>query len=1013
MSIDKISNGGQAIVPPPSHPVPQLQLPFEESMMESINDEVADDIPTDAMVRRSMLLEAPTYQRVIAGRWKQKAGEKYHPLWKLVAQLTFGMHLLSQHMAISEDEVMRILQSHVDDIDAFLERTTEDFDLAQSDIHERIRCLKLPLSHGDVFDRMLEDRAFRASILEGNEKIDHVISRTKKAAKDALKDVQKGFDATNVMDKYLSDLTSTWKRNSPEHEAVLVAMLGNVEGWRRAFLELHLQGNKLAGSLKKLAEVVSEMQLRAAAVSRNLVAQKPRHITSQAGRAPSTFGPIVDQKPLPTEPGRRQSTRNSSRSTQLTSFSSRPNTGQNSSHGMISHTQSMGLQTPQSSDSRRPDYTATSLSSASAAFDMAQHASERMLSVGGLLIRSNEQQLSELPADVPEDALRQAPVSVKNRLSMTLGLRSKDTASHRISSVYYPHALSNLLKSPGISSLLLTPEAGIKGTPVQKLVSPIMSEGEAGFSLAQGQSPSIGFVTPESRTGLNSTKDPPTGPRRSARASLHEASTPATRRSSIRGPAFTLHSSVMAMAAPPVELPAPVTDTGRPVAQEKRPSSSSSRKGSQSQMSSLGEPGPEFPEAGTTILTSVSEPRYFIDTSLAMVPVDPASVAEEIFAAAHHKVELESISSQAVGRAQQKTGTGPLRQQQTKVTPFISKKVAEARDDENPKRRIGEQTMVNGNLNPAANPELAPKGSTIRRSPSTDSSTKFVAELEAVVPKSLTVKPKKDDGPVELEAPHQTFKLPPRPITANEVTEKGAPLASINQLDDSSKHHTDITTKSCMKPKEFGGPNTAEPIRPSKVKSTKQDGKIDPVQVGSPSGTPPSATSSPKLKLKVDPVAEIIENISWTPTSPIHSRAASTASSNSAQRWSYRSSRSLGPPAQAPAPPAPGGRSMVEPDFATAGQFEGERKQKKKDSSSGVGSKIAWKAFFRHSSANSPGSTGALDSREGLSRGAATTQAPTSASAPVSPIPAADMMTTSGKDVLWFRGNGKKTLSAA
>ena len=77
--------------------------------------------------------------------------------------------------------------------------------------------------------------------------------------------------ATNVMEKYLTKLNSTWKRNSPEHEAVLVAMLGNVEGWRRAFLELHLQGNKVAGSLKKLAEVVAEMQHRAAAVSRNLV----------------------------------------------------------------------------------------------------------------------------------------------------------------------------------------------------------------------------------------------------------------------------------------------------------------------------------------------------------------------------------------------------------------------------------------------------------------------------------------------------------------------------------------------------------------------------------------------------------------------------------------------------------------------------------------------------------------------------------------------------------------------
>jgi hypothetical protein len=271
MSIDNGSDGIQAVVRSPTHPVPQLQKPFEESMLESINDELPEDVPTDALTRRTMLLEAPTYQRVIAGRWIQKAGERYHPLWKLIAQLTFGMHLLSQNMAISEEEVMRILQSHVDDIDAFLERTTEDFDLAQSDIYERIRCLKLPLAHGDVFDRMLEDRAFRASILDGNEKIDHVIVRTKRASKDALKDVQKGFDATNVMEKYLTKLSTTWDRQSPEHEAVLVAMLGNVEGWRRAFLELHLQGNKVAGSLKKLAEVVLEMQQRAAAVSRNLV----------------------------------------------------------------------------------------------------------------------------------------------------------------------------------------------------------------------------------------------------------------------------------------------------------------------------------------------------------------------------------------------------------------------------------------------------------------------------------------------------------------------------------------------------------------------------------------------------------------------------------------------------------------------------------------------------------------------------------------------------------------------
>lgn len=271
MSVVHDETGEEVLVRPPAHPVPSLQGPFEESMVESVNEASENDVPIDAVTRRAILLDSAYYQRVVAGRWKQKPGEKYHPLWKLVAQMSFGLHLLARNMAKSEDEVMKILQAHVDDIDGFLERTAEDFDLAQDDMQERLKCLRLPLQYGEIFDRMLEDGAFRASILDGNEKIEHIVRRTKRALKDALKDVQKGFDASNILDKYLASLSTTWARESPEHEAVLVAMLGNVEGWRRAFMELHLQGNKLAGTLKKLTEVVGEMERRAASVSRDIV----------------------------------------------------------------------------------------------------------------------------------------------------------------------------------------------------------------------------------------------------------------------------------------------------------------------------------------------------------------------------------------------------------------------------------------------------------------------------------------------------------------------------------------------------------------------------------------------------------------------------------------------------------------------------------------------------------------------------------------------------------------------
>lgn len=251
----------------PRHPVPQLQGPFEESMVESITETV-DRTRLDPMARRTMLLEGPTYERVCAGRWKQKAGERFHPLWKITAQMSFGIHLLAEGLAKSEDDVITILQTHVDDVDGFLESTTEDFDLAQSDVADRLRYLQLPLEHGEVFDRMLEDRPFRISIVEGNQKIEHVVARTSEATKDALKDVQKGLQATDALGKYLQKVELGWTNRSPDHDAVFAAMVGNVEGWHRAFDDLYHQGVQLGLSLVQLATIVSEMQRRAGVASR-------------------------------------------------------------------------------------------------------------------------------------------------------------------------------------------------------------------------------------------------------------------------------------------------------------------------------------------------------------------------------------------------------------------------------------------------------------------------------------------------------------------------------------------------------------------------------------------------------------------------------------------------------------------------------------------------------------------------------------------------------------------------
>ena len=128
--------------------------------------------------------------------------------------------------------------------------------------------------------------------------------------------------------------------------------------------------------------------------------------------------------------------------------------------------------------------------------------------------------------------------------------------------------------------------------------------------------------------------------------------------------------------------------------------------------------------------------------------------------------------------------------------------------------------------------------------------------------------------------------------------------------------------------------------------------------------------------------SELLDFISSTPPhSPIHARSSLGASShsnaNSARlslsRNPHSESTVLAPPEEAPAPPAPGGRSMVNPDFASARVFEGERRSKR----SSVASDSGWKKMF------------ALGYSEGRSS-----------------EESAGMMSAGGKDVLWFKSMG-------
>jgi hypothetical protein len=257
----------------PTHPIPSMQGAFAESMLEASEASTPTapkSRPGNAAARRKLLLDQDASEETHAARWRQKPGQQYHELWKLMAQISFGIYLLLNGIAKDDEQVMNILQGHVDEVDEFLETTLEDFDLAQEDIDERLKFLKLPLENIVIFDAMLEDRSFRLQIVNGNERIEHVITRTAAAMKDALKDVQQGLDACKEFTIYLAEEQEdgVWMDTRQDMQKVFDAMKGNVEGWYKAYVSLQTKGNNLGVALVQLGSIVAEMDRRAGEVSR-------------------------------------------------------------------------------------------------------------------------------------------------------------------------------------------------------------------------------------------------------------------------------------------------------------------------------------------------------------------------------------------------------------------------------------------------------------------------------------------------------------------------------------------------------------------------------------------------------------------------------------------------------------------------------------------------------------------------------------------------------------------------
>ncbi|KAI1799729.1 hypothetical protein F4811DRAFT_565315 [Daldinia bambusicola] len=249
-----------------------MQPAFSESLIEVTNSPAFSKPKlrfATARERRNYLLDGEKGEGLHYDLWRYRPGQKYHELWKLLAQISFGVYLLLNGIANSNEQVINILQGHIDEVDEFLETILEDVNLAIHDIQERIDHLKLPVQNVKTFEQMLEDRSFRLQVVTGNEKIEHIISRTTTSLEAMVGDISEGLGATKEFAAYLSDQQDgMWQQLRPDIGEIFDAMRGNAQGWYKAFLELQRTTSNLRGLLNKLDQIVAEMNYRAGEVSR-------------------------------------------------------------------------------------------------------------------------------------------------------------------------------------------------------------------------------------------------------------------------------------------------------------------------------------------------------------------------------------------------------------------------------------------------------------------------------------------------------------------------------------------------------------------------------------------------------------------------------------------------------------------------------------------------------------------------------------------------------------------------
>ncbi|KAL7901791.1 hypothetical protein HDV63DRAFT_404660 [Trichoderma sp. SZMC 28014] len=276
VDVDEIEHDSDATPPPapaiPIHPIPALQDAFAESLNEVMSGIVVEKPKLralDAQGRREAVLAQGKDEPALDAVWRLRPGQTQHELGKLIAQISFGVYLMLNGMANDNTQVVNILQGHIDEVDEFLEVTIEDLEEVEADLKKRIDHLMLPMSNATVFEQLLEDHKFRTEILQGNEKIEHILARTNVSMKQWDDDIEAGLQTSNIFINWLNEhAEGTWRSGLPDVTDIFDAMSGNAEGWLIAFEKINDSAQDINSLIIRLMSIISEMEKKAGEASR-------------------------------------------------------------------------------------------------------------------------------------------------------------------------------------------------------------------------------------------------------------------------------------------------------------------------------------------------------------------------------------------------------------------------------------------------------------------------------------------------------------------------------------------------------------------------------------------------------------------------------------------------------------------------------------------------------------------------------------------------------------------------